>query len=340
MAGERILSMLFSDIRGFSNIRNDDLKVRLERFLKKDILEHLLTPENHIYFNPWGDAFFICSENPVALAELGLQIRDKFRHQDWIRFGLREALAVRVALHAQTVRLVNNPDGTIRDVTGAGVDTTARMEPVTAPNEVFCSELFHQLLTQAGPANINTVPVGKKQLAKGFGEMNLYRLAWTAEVLPGPAHAEGERQSMPRVRRKPTDRERADFLYDAFGKLQAYLQSALEQLAMSDSHVETSLRPISNTKFLCEIYLDGHLVNRCKVWIGGLFAGSSISYTEGRFDLDNDNSLQESLQVEDDGFDFFLKPMMGTMYGVMNDKMTSQQAAEYLWKRFTNQLGQ
>jgi len=341
MVTEKLVSMLFSDLKGFSKIKNDDLKAKLVSFLKTDILGQLLDSTNHIYVNTWGDAFYICSENPIALAEIALLIRDRIKNKDWIRFGLNEDLEVRIALHAQMARVVTESDGRISNVTGKGVDTTARIEPVTKSNEVFCSEAFHQILVSENPRNIRSFPVGRTALAKNFGEMNLFRLVWTSESPQHPQFITGTPlPPMPPIKRKRTDREKTDFLYNAFNIIRSYLQQALDQLSNSNPDVECSLRDITNTKFICEIYLGGEHKNSCKVWIGGdLFGGNGISYSEGRFGLDNDSSINELLQVEDDGFEIFLKPLMGAVYGQSDKtKFSPEQAAEHLWKRFTNPL--
>lgn len=340
MVSERIISMLFSDLKGFSKIKNDELKTKLFKFTQTDILNQLLNPTNHIYHNTWGDAFYICSDNPVALAEIALQIRDKIRNKDWTQFGLNEDIAVRVALHAQMAQIVMEPGGTVSNVIGKGVDKTARIEPVTELNEVFCSDVFYQLLVNEDARNIRGVAVGRKALAKSFGEMNLFRLAWASEA-PQPMAPTAAIQTppMPQIKRKPTDRERADFLYRAFGIIQSHLQAALNQLPNSYPGIETSLRVFDNTKFVCEIYLQGQLKNSCKVWIGGHhFTGNSISYSDGRFGLDTDNSVNELLQVEDDGSEIFLKPLMSMGYIPAGSKMSPEQAAEYLWKRLTKAL--
>jgi hypothetical protein len=87
------------------------------------------------------------------------------------------------------------------------------------------------------------------------------------------------------------------------------------------------------------IYLHGQLKNSCKIWIGGdQFATNSINYSEGRFSLDTDNSFNETLQVDDDGSENFLKPLMSMGYSYARNKMSLEQAAEYLWKRLTNIL--
>lgn len=144
---------------------------------------------------------------------------------------------------------------------------------------------------------------------------------------------------MPRIKRKPTDKQRTDFLYHAFAVIKSYLEEALKQLSTSQPDIETTFRSVTNSKFVCEIYLNGELRGRCKIWIGGLsILNDSLNYAEGRFNIETDNSYNESLCVEDDGFEMFLKPLMGSIYGNSQDRLTPQQAAEYLWERLTQPL--
>jgi len=340
MVNERIVSMLFSDLKGYSKIKSDEIKTKLVNFTRTDILNQLLNSTNHIYQNTWGDAFFICSDNPVVLAEIALQIRDKIKNKDWMKFGLNEAVAIRIALHAQTAQVIVGPDGTVSNVVGKGVDKTARIEPITEPNEVFCSDVFYKFLINESPQNIRGIAIGRRPLAKNFGDMDLFRLVWTSETPQKPlATAVLNTPSIPLIKRKLTDLERNDFLFQTFSEILSYLRIALNQLSTSYSDVKGSLRVITDTKFICEVYMYGQLKNSCKIWIGrNMFPTNSINYSEGRFDLDNDNSFNESLQVEDNGSEMFLKPLMSMGYNNVSNKMSPEQAAEYLWRRLTSTL--
>ena len=134
---DRITAMLFSDVKGFSKIEDNNLIVRCQNIIHDDV-KQLLTPENHFYFNSWGDAFYICSESAVALAEIALQMRDKFRTRNWGKDGLPNDLAVRIALHMQEVKVIyKDESGEVANVAGKDVNLTARIEPVTEPNAVF-----------------------------------------------------------------------------------------------------------------------------------------------------------------------------------------------------------
>lgn len=337
---DRIVSILFSDLEGYSKVKDDTLKSRLVSILEDDVKNHILNPSNHFYYNTWGDAFFICSDNPAELADIALQMRDKVRNRNWKGLGYQDDIAIRIGLHIQRVKVSHNPDDTVKNVIGEGVDTTARIEPVTEPDQVFCSALFYQhLMTDENP-KIKGLPVGKRQLAKSFGEMDLYRLLWSHEVAK---HANSlPNIPLPKISQRPTDKQRNEFLYKAFDFIRSYLQNALVRLEAENPGIETSCREITSTKFVCEIYLRGESKSRCKIWIGGFFSRvDSIHYAGDNFDLNADNSWNESLQIDDDGSEIFLKPLMGMGFTVPKppkDKLSPSDAAEYLWARFVHVL--
>ena len=51
----QIVSILFSDIVGYSSIENDRLYTKVNEFVTKK-LDNLIDELNYIYYNTWGDA--------------------------------------------------------------------------------------------------------------------------------------------------------------------------------------------------------------------------------------------------------------------------------------------
>ena len=103
------------------------------------------------------------------------------------------------------------------------------------------------------------------------------------------------------------------------------------------------VKEIHQSKILCTIYHHGDLVNRCKIWLGGLASSDAISYLEGtHLDIDNDNSVNESLAVVDDGEQMGFKATMQSLSFVggaeFREMLSTQKAAEYLWLRATDRL--
>ncbi len=342
---DRITSILFSDVKGFSNIRNDSQKTKLFEIIQGDMMR-LLNDDNHFYQNSWGDAFFICSDSPALLAEIALQLRDKSRNRNWKGIGFSDDLAVRIGLHVQQVKVLLNPDGTIKNVVGSGVDTAARIEPVTEPNRVFCSNLFYEHLLNDQTHKIKGVSVGLKQLAKNYKEMELFELFWEAEAVNEAISSslEKSRIPLPKIKRGFTDKQQVDYLYQAFDVLKSYFRAALNQLEASHSDIETAFRELDNTSFVCEIYQQGALKDKCKIWIGGSFGHNGIHYVVGR-NAESSSGWNELIYVGSDESAMYLKFSLGDYLGGSTTdyrvhQATPDQIAEALWKRFTRTLEQ
>lgn len=337
---QRIVAMLFSDIKGYSKITNDDLSVKIDKF-NDEFKQQYLNTSNHIYCNTWGDAFFICSDDPNDLAEIALNLRDKFRNANWQRLGFSTSLEVRIGVHVEKARVLTE-NGVVKNVIGRNVSSTARIEPVVDPNQVFCSDTFHKHLSNDPQTNIKAIPLGKKQLAKNFGEMELYKLLrnYEAEATNKPSEAKAIVNAIPSVRIKKdfSDKELSDFLRASFNTIARYFEQALQQLQQQDGDIETEYEAQGSSKFTCTIFIKGKQRAQCRIWIGDGFSRNSILYSDsGRF---SDNSFNDSLSVQHDDQTLFLRPMMASMYASQGntDRQTAEQAAQYLWQRYTHSL--
>ena len=150
---------------------------------------------------------------------------------------------------------------------------------------------------------------------------------------------------IPEIKRKISDLEKKKFLNKSFTDIQDYFDNALIKLKSKYPNVDTELNKLSSIKFVAEIYVDGELKIQCKLWIGGMWGGNSISYSESTrgLDINNDNSMNDSATVEDDGKDIYFK-ILGTFFGNMGNikidaaKASGKDAAKYFWGRFVQQL--
>lgn len=131
------------------------------------------------------------------------------------------------------------------------------------------------------------------------------------------------------------------FIRNSFDIIKKYFKKALVKLKEQYSNLDSELVGISNFKFVCSIYQNGDLLNKCKIWIGGPLSEDSIAYSEGSSGYENDNSFNDWLTVNDDGFKLGLTAS-GFSMNIINDKegklLSSEEAAKYLWVRFTNRL--
>lgn len=140
---------------------------------------------------------------------------------------------------------------------------------------------------------------------------------------------------LPRVKRQVTQREKDVFLKRVFSEILGYFKEALAKLETHHEGIETDLDEIHKFKFACKIYLDGEVGAECKIWLGGP-TNAGISYVEGRnIDINNDNSYNDWLSVDDDGSEVFLKPSSMNIHGTSGQQMfsTGIEGAEYFWRR-------
>ena len=150
---------------------------------------------------------------------------------------------------------------------------------------------------------------------------------------------------IPEIKRKISDLEKKKFLNKSFTDIQDYFENALIKLKSKYPNVDTELNKLSSIKFVAEIYVDGELKIQCKLWIGGMWGTNSISYSESTrgLDINNDNSMNDSATVEDNGKDIYFK-ILGTFFGNMGDmkidiaKASGKDAAKYFWERFIQHL--
>lgn len=146
---------------------------------------------------------------------------------------------------------------------------------------------------------------------------------------------------IPKIPKEFSQLDKDRFIRNTFDIIKKYFKKALDKLKEQYSNIESDLVEISNFKFVCSIYKSGVLLNKCKIWIGGPLSENTIAYSEGSSGYENDSSFNDWLTVNDDGFKLGLKAS-GFSMNINNNKegklLSSEEAAKYLWVRFTNRL--
>jgi len=146
------------------------------------------------------------------------------------------------------------------------------------------------------------------------------------------------RSSNLRAKKEFTDRDKDRFLSEAFEFIANFFEGSLEELERRNPGVEADFRRIDANHFTAQVYRHGKELARCKIWLGNRrgFVGG-IGYST---DLsEGDNSYNESLSVENDGYTILLKPMgIAFRHPPQDALLTLEGAAEYLWGMFIDPL--
>lgn len=152
---------------------------------------------------------------------------------------------------------------------------------------------------------------------------------------------------IPKVPRNISDLERKRFLKSSFEIIKNYFKDALRKLNKANTHVESDIDEITSSKFVATVYVEGKIKCQCKIWIGGMRGGeNSISFAEGPrgLDINNDNSMNDSATVADDGVELFFSTL-GLSFGYLEGvnkidlkRASAKDVATYYWARFINYL--
>ena len=143
-----------------------------------------------------------------------------------------------------------------------------------------------------------------------------------------------------KIKKKFSTHEKDIFLKDAFEKLKEYFQNVLTKMDEKYSEIQTDFMEIHKFKFICKIYINGELKNQCKIWLGGLTSSDSIAYVEGKFDINNDNSMNDFFNIETNEYEigFKLSNMWYDTEFNKIDLLNKDQLARYVWKRFIKSI--
>lgn len=148
---------------------------------------------------------------------------------------------------------------------------------------------------------------------------------------------------MPNIKKKFTQLDRDKYLRESYNFMREYFKKGLKILERKCDEIQTDFQEITTIKFICKIYQKGEMKNQCKIWIGGWHTTESIAYSAGQnASINNDNSMNDSLSVEDEEGVLGLRPMaimLTPMVSKYNNKLLDhRQASEYFWLRYIEVL--
>lgn len=184
---QKIISMLFADAVGFSKLVERQIPVFVERFLGG--VRTVMDRQAHapLTCNTWGDGLFFTFDSVAQASDFALDLSDFVNSVNWASDGLPAEMSLRIALHAGPAFEVLDPVTRLRCFNGSHVSRAARMEPVTPPGYVYCSEAHAALVALESNAAYHCEFVGNLPFAKNYGVFPAYSLKRRAVVGAGPA---------------------------------------------------------------------------------------------------------------------------------------------------------
>lgn len=177
----------------------------------------------------------------------------------------------------------------------------------------------------------NEIRRASEQLGKG-------RLASVQAAAPSATPIRQDmRSSNLRLKKVFTDRDRDKFIDESILYIKNFFANSLSELSARNQGVEHRLREEGENAFSAAIYVNGHKTASCRISQGGRNAFGDISYSSS--DSGFGSGVNDSMNVEDDGYQLGFKPMGLSMMGSRDDSLlTHHGAAEYFWSILISRL--
>lgn len=172
--------ILFSDLKGFSRLSEPEIAQYYNEVLPGLRDKIVKYSELSKVWNTWGDAIIAVFDNGKDACDYAITLRNYFATN---HFAIEKNMVPRIGGHFGEFAIITDPLTNNKNAFGKNINTTSRIEPVTRPGEVFVSESFKRAIENLPTKNdsIKFDPLGCIQLAKNFGELELFRLYSTGE---------------------------------------------------------------------------------------------------------------------------------------------------------------
>jgi hypothetical protein len=159
------------------------------------------------------------------------------------------------------------------------------------------------------------------------------------KAFPGPDSASSlpSRSVLPKLKVPLTDADRRRFAKSAFATIRATFGTNLEKAVKDDGRLDFDITDSTATDFRAELFLDGSSKGTCRIWLGGMMGDNNICFAEGRMSGDGCNEILMPASGDDE---LSLSATMAMGYSDFErqtdmKRLTQEQAADYLWERFT-----
>lgn len=161
---QQMCAVLFADVISFSKLDETKLPNFITGYLQP--LARTIQFARHngygpLDFNTWGDGLFCIFDSLFKAGQFALEMQRLVVSGQWQLTRGAEKLRLRIALHAGPVYRIPDPIFPKDTFLGTNINFAARIEPVTPPGEIYCSEAFAALAAVEGAQDFAFKYVGK-----------------------------------------------------------------------------------------------------------------------------------------------------------------------------------
>lgn len=156
-----------------------------------------------------------------------------------------------------------------------------------------------------------------------------------------PSFSRQATRLIPPLKLAPTDMDKRRFAREGFNTIKAAFEANLQAVSQHESRIEFDFQLTTATDFRAELFLDGKSACIARIWMGGMHSDDNICFSEGRqISPDSCNEILSLSQGNE--LQFHALMAMGMFAEERNfdmKRLSADQAADYLWRRFVSPLG-
>ena len=177
-SAREIDAILFTDLRGFSGLRDEHFPVYVREVL--GALAGVLDRHRKalLGYNSWGDAIVAVFADVSTAAHCALEMQDAIGRIETTDTEFPLDLAMRIGAHVGPVLHLREPFKDELTYWGRELTRAARIEPRTPVGEVYVTGAFAALLALELSSGIRCDYVGQVTTAKDFETIPMYRLRY------------------------------------------------------------------------------------------------------------------------------------------------------------------
>jgi len=143
-----------------------------------------------------------------------------------------------------------------------------------------------------------------------------------------------KRSSNLRLKRQFTDHDRDIFLDSTFEFIANYFENSLYKLKERNQGIDVRFNREGH-KFTAAVYRNGAKQNSCRISLSDrLRFSGGITYSRE----ESGTGFSESLNVEDNGYSLYLKPLLNWRGSDTTNELSQEGAAEHFWSMFIERL--
>jgi len=171
-----IKAMLFAEVLNYKKISERQMPAFIHEF-KGGVARLVATMSGQpAVSESWGKSHYFAYDRLQDAALFALELRDFAARTPWAERGLPPDLGIRVVLHAGPVFAFTDPVLRRQTCIGSHVNRAARIEPITAPGQVYASQEFAALCSADDLSAVSFEFLGRLRTGRLFEDAPLYRL--------------------------------------------------------------------------------------------------------------------------------------------------------------------